>query len=201
MNAVTKLTAIAVLCMSIIFLCGWHFQAHFLLQCQACHWPIPYRSAFCFFLSSFGLYFLFSNLHLKFSKIMAGVIFLLGLQRLMENLLLGEKMNLLFSNFEPPSIIASHMTITAALGFMMVGAMFLFWPKKIAHPIQEIFLLVINVGVLFLGSLGIFTNLLPIRIDANYHQLIMHLYTAIGLVLIGMGILFVRFKRIKEITL
>lgn len=199
MKVFIKLAIIIVSIFSVFLLFAWHFQAHFLLQCPACKWPFPYRAAFCTFLSCLVLYFLYSQHRLKFTKIMGGAIFLLGFQRILEISLPAETgINLALSSLAPPSLHASNMMITAAFGFTMVGVIFVLWTNKKKHPFQEIFILIINVWVLFLGSLGIFTNLFHIRLTEQYHQLIMHLYTAIALVLVGVGILFAYFSRMKQ---
>lgn len=199
MKTMVRISAWVSLMMSIILFFGLHFHVNCILQCFSSNWPVPYASVLCLFLSSLALFFIFSSYRWPISNILGCAIFLLGFQRTVELLLpANSKFNvLLFHNMTFFPMHFSRMTLMGAVGFTLVGIGFIFWQRNCKQKIRELLSLFMIVPIIFLGSVEIFTNILPLQINEEMRKFLMHFYTAIGLFLVGLGFLFAIFYRKK----
>ncbi len=129
------------------------------------------------------------------SNILGCVIFLFGLQRTSE-ILFPNNLILSSTYFHPAH--SSQMVLTAAIGFMMMGILFMLW-SKFKKTSRDIALLFVSSLVIFLGTFGIVIHLVPISIHEEFQKVLLHFYTSIGLFLIGFGFLIARFQDIQSI--
>lgn len=184
--------------MGAILLFCWHCHITNMLQCSLCAWPVPYVAALCILLSGLGLFGISSSSRLPIPNILGCAIFLFGLQRAVGFLLpFDSKLNMLLNSMQVFPAYTSRMALTSAIGFMLIGIAFIFWQRDSSRSIRNIVPLLMTVPVIFLGSLGIFTSILPFQIDAEFRKILMHLYTAVGMFLIGLGFLLARFHKLN----
>lgn len=178
------------------FLLSWHFGIAPLLRLPPTSWPIPYISALCLLLAGLSLFTLFSSNQIPIPNVLGGAIFLLSFQRAAELLFpLDFKLNLLFNHFDFQPIQAPRMVTEAAIGYMLVGIVLLCWRKEKRYLVKNILLLMLSIAVTLLGSVGIFTGILPIKMGESPARIFMHFYSASGLFLIGLALVFARFYK------
>lgn len=179
---------------SLIFLFAWHLGLSTILNLPPSTWPIPYVSALCLFLSGLAIFALFSSYRFPLSNLLGVAIFLLGFQRTSELLFSADsKWNLLLSSVHIHPENSSKMVITAAIGFMLVGILFMLWSKTKRTISKNIILLSVATVIIFLGTIGIFIHLLPIQIDHELDRFLIHFYTAFGLFFIGLAFIVNKF--------
>lgn len=192
MQKVCSIAAWSSLLMGALFLFCWHCHFMGALQCGLCPWPVPYPATVCLLLSGIAL---FSLTYSKTPNLLGCAIFLFGLQRTAELLWPSDSiLNVVLNSFPIFPVYFSQMRLTAAMGFIFIGVAFMFWRRNVSGRVQNIVPLLMTVLVIFFGSLGIITNVFPFKIEEEFRTILMHLYTAIGMFLIGVGFLFARFR-------
>lgn len=200
MKTIASLPSSIVLSIGTIFLSCWHLGFPSLMQLPPATWPIPYTSAFCLVLSGLSFISFRSVSRFLLSKIFGFTIFFLGFQRVMELLLpVDYRLNRMLCNahFCP---LNSQMVLAAAIGYMLVGILFMYWSKNNNSKLNKIVTLFISVPVIFLGSIGIFIGLLSV--EYKFSNPFLHFYTAAGLFFTGLGFVIAKFyvHRVEQIT-
>lgn len=189
MKTIVSFPAMIVLAIGLVFLSSWHLGFPSFMELPPSTWPIPYTSAFCLVLSGVSFFSLRSSSRFPLWKVCGFMIFFLGFQRTLELLFPADfRLNRLLCNahFCP---LNSQMVLSAAIGYMLVGVLFLYWPRTCTSTVHKIITLIISVPIIFLGSIGIFINLLP----NSYGSILIHFYTAVGLFFIGLGFVIAKF--------
>lgn len=79
---------------------------------------------------------------------------------------------------------SSKMVLIAACGFILTGVAFLCWKRVVAIFISSL--------IVFLGAIGIFTSLMS---EPHLQGMLMHFYTSIGFLLIGIGFMIAKFQQ------
>lgn len=189
MKSIVRVFVWAMSVLSVVCILSWHLNLSFFLKLPPATWPLPYVSAWCLLLSGLSFFLLFGTTRFQISNILGLVIFLFGFQRTSE-ILFPNNFILSSTYFHP--IRSSQMVLTAAIGFMLMGLLFILW-SKLKKPSRDIALLLASSLMIFLGLFGIVIHLVPISIHEELQKVLLHFYTSIGLFLIGFGFLIARF--------
>ncbi len=87
------------------------------------------------------------------------------------------------------------MVLPAAIGFMLIGMMFVFWPTKKQLLLNKVILHLISSLIVFLGAMGAFASLLSIQENHPLQGKLIHFYTAVGFLVVGFGFVFAKFQK------
>ncbi len=199
MRLVCKISGWIVSLMGLFFLFSWHLNFTSFLKCDFCTWPMPYAAGLCLFLSGLALLYLTSSIRLPVSNVLGCMIFFTAFERGIELLLPANSMlNLLLNEIHVFPFLSTQMTLTSVLAFALIGMSFLFWQRGMHHSIRNIFSLIVAGTVVFLASAVIFVDLLSSGSSSEIDKFLMHFYTALGLLIIGLGFIFGRYSNLPE---
>lgn len=186
-----KSSAFIVLLIGFHFLASRHLGISKFMKIPPESLPMPYISSICLFFSGISLFSVTKPGRILWTRVFGLFIFCLSLIRGIEIFFPKLfKINFFFFTSTP-------MSLTAAIGFLMVGLVFLFWTKTYKAGLKNAFLLLLSSLILFLGAVGFFIRLLSLDLDA-LHSIVLHFYAAIGLFFIGLSFLIVSFREITR---
>jgi hypothetical protein len=194
MKSAVLFIALSISLMGVIFLTSSHFGFSSILQPPPSTWPMPYLAAECFLFSGIALFTLFSRITL--SKVIGIIIFLLAFQRTAELLLSCDSRTYsICSSIHFDMENSSKMVLSAAIGFMLIGITFALWPTKNRFLLKNVVPLFIASLIVFIGAVGVFTSLLPTQKSHHLQGMLIHFYTAVGFLMLGLGFIFAKFPK------
>jgi hypothetical protein len=193
MKTAVHLSAFSISLMGVTFLSSSHLGFQAILQPPLSTWPMPYLTAECFLFSGIAFFTLFSRTAL--SKIIGIVIFLLAFQRTGELLFQPDsRAYSIFNTIHFDLSNSSKMVLPAAIGFMLIGTMFVFWPSKQLR-LNNVVIYFVSSLIVFLGAVGVFTSLLSSQRTLHLQGMLIHFYTAVGFLVVGFGFIFAKFQK------
>lgn len=183
--------AIFIFLLSFLFLISWHFNLLKVIQPSWLNWPMPYVANICVLLASLSLLFLYIPPAHKVCNWLGALIFLIGLERILEIIFhinwlneLSIKLLSYSPNTFPP--IAG----IGAISFLFLGYVLLIWPRNHMSLSCNNILFTFSFLLLIIGLLGSLSYIIPIKSTFGWEEQIpIHLYTSIILFFIGLGLL------------